>query len=119
MELVTQPSAPSEPQQPRRWVEHFRVAALSVGTYRIAAGGFDDQQPHTEDEIYVIEAGRARLVGERETIDVVPGSVVFVPAAEAHRFSGIAEDLVVLVIFVPAEYTAAGQAAPTADTSPA
>ena len=38
------------------------VPALSVGTYRIMAGGTDDQQPHGEDEIYVVQAGRARLV---------------------------------------------------------
>ena len=36
------------------WIEHFKVPALSVGTYCIPAGGVDDQSPHTEDEIYVV-----------------------------------------------------------------
>ena len=84
-------------------MEHFRVAALSVGTYRIVAGGTDDQQPHAEDEIYVVQAGRARLVAGDESVAVGPGSVVFVPAGEVHRFVDVTEELAVLVVFVPAE----------------
>jgi hypothetical protein len=41
------------------WVEQLRVPDLSVGTYRIAAGGIDGQSPHTEDEVYVVMARRA------------------------------------------------------------
>ena len=100
MQLVTEPSGSGEF---RRWVEHFRVPALSVGTYRIVAGGTDDQHPHAEDEIYVVRAGRARLVAGDESVAVGPGSVVFVPAGEAHRFVDISEELEVLVVFVPAE----------------
>ena len=44
------------------WMEHLRSDHLSVGTYSIAAGGADDQGPHTEDEVYVCTAGRAMLV---------------------------------------------------------
>ena len=42
------------------WVEQLRSAHLSVGTYSIAAGGTDDQVPHTEDEVYVVAGGRRR-----------------------------------------------------------
>ena len=56
------------------------MPALSVGTYRIRAGGTDDQQPHAEDEIYVVQAGRARLVAGDDSVAVGPGSAVFVPA---------------------------------------
>ena len=97
MQVVTEPGS----REFRRWVEHFRVAALSVGTYRIVAGGTDDQQPHAEDEIYVVQAGRARLVAGDDSVAVGPGSVVFVPAREVHSF--VTEELAVLVIFVPAE----------------
>ncbi len=38
------------------WTEQLRVPDLSVGTYSIPAGGTDDQQPHTEDEVYVVTA---------------------------------------------------------------
>jgi len=97
MRVVTEASGAGEF---RRWVEHFRVPALSVGTYRIVAGGTDDQQPHAEDEIYVVQA---RLVAGDGSVAVGPGSVVFVPAGEVHRFVDVTEELAVLVVFVPAE----------------
>jgi len=89
------------------WVEHLRVADLSVGTYCIPAGGTDDQSPHTEDEIYIVTAGRATLASGEEQAELRPGSVIYVPAGEVHRFTDIAEDLAVLVVFAPAEYSRA------------
>ncbi len=91
------------------WTEQLRVPDLSVGTYSIVAGGTDTQTPHTEDEIYVVTAGRATLESGGERAPVEPGSVVYVPAGEAHRFTGITEDLVVLVVFAPAEESRAAQ----------
>jgi quercetin dioxygenase-like cupin family protein len=85
------------------WVEQLRVADLSVGTYSIPAGGIDDQTPHTEDEIYVVTAGRATIDSGGERAQVGPGSVIYVPAAEVHRFTDVSEDLALLVIFAPAE----------------
>jgi mannose-6-phosphate isomerase-like protein (cupin superfamily) len=89
------------------WVEHLRVADLSVGTYSIPAGGVDEQSPHTEDEIYVVVTGRATLESGGDTAGVGPGTVIYVPAGEVHRFTDIAEDLAVLVFFGPAEYSRA------------
>ena len=83
------------------WITHLASDDLSVGTYSIPAGGFDDQTPHTEDEIYVVQSGRATLVTGSGTAEVGPGSVVFVPAMEAHQFTGILEDLAMVVIFAP------------------
>jgi mannose-6-phosphate isomerase-like protein (cupin superfamily) len=37
------------------------------------------------------------------SIAVGPGSVVYVPAREEHRFTDIVEDLSALVLFAPAE----------------
>jgi mannose-6-phosphate isomerase-like protein (cupin superfamily) len=88
---------------PAHWVEQLRVPDLSVGTYSIPAGGADDQSPHTEDEIYVVTAGRATIETPTGTAQVSPGSVIFVPAHEEHRFTGVIEDLALLVIFAPAE----------------
>jgi mannose-6-phosphate isomerase-like protein (cupin superfamily) len=90
------------------WVEHLRTADLSVGTYSIPAGGADDQTPHTEDEIYVVTAGRAVIESGGERAGVSAGSVVFVPAGEPHRFTEVTEDVAVLVVFGPAEYTRGG-----------
>jgi mannose-6-phosphate isomerase-like protein (cupin superfamily) len=90
------------------YTEHLRVPDLSFGTYRLPAGGVDDQTPHTEDEVYVVAAGRARIVTPAAAADVGPGSVVFVPAGEEHRFVDITEELTLLVFFGPAEYARAG-----------
>jgi quercetin dioxygenase-like cupin family protein len=90
------------------WVEHLRVSDLSVGTYSIAAGADDDQEPHTEDEIYVVTAGQATLEAGGQAAPVGPGSVIYVPAGEPHRFTGISSDLAALVLFAPAEYSRGG-----------
>ena len=85
------------------WTEQFRVPDLSIGTYSISAGGTDGQSPHTEDEIYVVTAGRATMESGGERAEVGPGAVIYVPAGEMHRFTDITEDLALLVIFGPAE----------------
>jgi len=87
------------------WVEHLRVTDLSVGTYSIPAGGTDTQEPHTEDEVYLVTAGRAVLESGGDRIAVGPGSVIYVPAGEVHRFAEIVEDLAAIVVFAPAEYS--------------
>ena len=102
--LLDQAGLPGE----TRYTEHLRVPALSVGTYVLAVGDDDGQQPHTEDEIYVVLRGRARLWTPDLTVDVAPGAVALVPALEPHRFVDITEDLHVLVVFGPAEHSNAG-----------
>jgi mannose-6-phosphate isomerase-like protein (cupin superfamily) len=85
------------------WIEQLRVPDLSVGTYSIVAGGADSQSPHTEDEIYVVTAGRAVLEAGGERAEIGPGSVIYVPAGEVHRFVDVTRDLALLVLFAPAE----------------
>ena len=92
---------PPDGSEPNHWIDHLASNDLSVGTYSIPAGGLDDQTPHTEDEIYVVRAGRATLVTSSGPAEVGPGSVVFVPAMEAHQFTEVTEDLALLVIFAP------------------
>jgi len=89
------------------YLEFLRVPALSAGLYLLPAGAADPQLPHTEDEVYVITAGRARIRVGDEDRAVGPGSVVYVAAQVEHRFHAIEEDLSVLVLFAPAEYTLA------------
>jgi mannose-6-phosphate isomerase-like protein (cupin superfamily) len=89
------------------WLEHLRVPDLSCGTYVVPAGGVDAQLPHTEDELYVCTAGRATLWTPTGSCGVKPGTVVFVAAQEEHRFVDVEEDLTVLVVFGPAEYSRA------------
>lgn len=84
------------------YVEHLRRADLSVGTYSLRAGAADRQSPHAEDEVYVVASGEGRFTADAQTVDVGPGSALFVPAGEAHRFHDITEDLAVVVFFGPA-----------------
>lgn|SRR5574342_667293 len=95
------------PGEPRHWIENLRVESLSIGTYSVPVGGADTQVPHTEDEVYLVTAGRARMVAASGSVEVGPGSVIFVPAHEEHRFVDITEDLVVVVIFAPPEGSSA------------
>lgn len=87
----------------RPYLEFLRVPYLSVGLYVLPAGGVDRQQPHTEDEIYYVVGGVARMTVGDEISDVRAGSIVFVPATVPHRFHDIAEELTLLVMFGPAE----------------
>jgi mannose-6-phosphate isomerase-like protein (cupin superfamily) len=86
-----------------RWAEWVRSGDLSGGVYRLAAGATDPQVPHDEDEVYVVLRGAASLVVEGVAHPVRPGSLAFVPARAAHRFTDITQDLVVAVVFAPPE----------------
>jgi mannose-6-phosphate isomerase-like protein (cupin superfamily) len=85
--------------------EFLSVPDLSGGLYVLEAGATDPQSPHTEDELYVVLSGRARITVGDEERDVSSGSVVFVGARVPHRFHDIAERLVLVVVFGPAEYS--------------
>ena len=89
------------------YLEFLRVPSLSAGLYMLPAGAVDMQEPHTEDEIYYVISGRASILVDQESRPVEAGSLVFVKANIEHRFHTITEDLRVLVIFAPAEYSAA------------
>ena len=89
----------------QNYLEFLRVPSLSLGLYSLAAGSLDTQQPHTEDEIYYVVSGRASMLVGAENQAVQAGSIIYVKANVEHRFHSISEDLRVLVIFAPAEYT--------------
>lgn len=86
-----------------RYLEFLRVPAMSAGVYVLPAGAEDTQTPHREDEIYYVVHGRAVFRRGEEELPVRPGEVLFVPARQPHRFHSIVEDLVLLVVFAPAE----------------
>jgi len=86
-----------------RYREFLRIPAMSAGLYVLPAGGTDPQEPHKEDEMYYVVRGRARMRAGSEDQAVRQGSVIFVAADLEHRFYDIAEELVVLVFFAPAE----------------
>ena len=85
--------------------EFLRVPDLSAGLYALEAGAVDGQQPHTEDEVYVVVEGRSRFTAGDETRDVRPGDTIFVAAGVPHRFHDITDALRLIVVFGPAEYS--------------
>ena len=89
------------------YLEFLRVPSLSMGLYVLSAGSADPQQPHSEDEVYYIVAGRGMIHVAEEDRVVQAGSIVFVKAHDEHRFHSITEDLQILVFFAPAEYSQA------------
>jgi mannose-6-phosphate isomerase-like protein (cupin superfamily) len=90
-------------QGSRPWLEFLHVTSLSMGVYHLKAGQQDPQQPHTEDEVYYVLSGRAKLRAGTEERPVQQGSLIFVERLIEHRFFDIREDLTVLVFFAPAE----------------
>jgi mannose-6-phosphate isomerase-like protein (cupin superfamily) len=71
---------------------------LEIGVYALVAPEPDRQQPHVDDEVYVVLNGRGVLEVEGEQIAVSEGRAAFVPAGADHRFTGY-EGLSVLVVF--------------------
>jgi quercetin dioxygenase-like cupin family protein len=83
--------------------ELLRRPSMSLGVYRLAAGGTDHQHPHSSDEVYVVVSGRATLRVDGHDHPIGPGSIVSVDQGIEHGFADITEDLTVLVFFAPAE----------------
>ena len=71
---------------------------LELGVYVLVAPEPDRQQPHEDDEVYVVLEGRGTLEVEGRPVPLEQGQAVFVPARAEHRFTGY-EGLSVLVIF--------------------
>jgi mannose-6-phosphate isomerase-like protein (cupin superfamily) len=72
---------------------------LELGVYVLVSPEPDRQQPHADDEVYVVLEGNGVLEVEGESVSVKEGDAVFVEAGADHRFSAY-EQLSVLVIFV-------------------
>jgi mannose-6-phosphate isomerase-like protein (cupin superfamily) len=71
---------------------------LELGVYVLVAPEPDRQQPHENDEVYVVLEGTGVLDIEGKQVSLREGHAVFVPAGADHRFSAY-EQLSVLVIF--------------------
>jgi mannose-6-phosphate isomerase-like protein (cupin superfamily) len=71
---------------------------LEIGVYVLVAPEPDQQQPHADDEVYVVLEGRGTLTIEGDSVELTEGKAAFVPAGADHRFTGY-EGLSVLVVF--------------------
>ena len=71
---------------------------IEIGVYVLVAPEPDRQQPHDDDEVYVVLDGYGVLEVEGKPVELHRGNAVFVAAGAEHRFTGY-EELSVLVIF--------------------
>jgi mannose-6-phosphate isomerase-like protein (cupin superfamily) len=71
---------------------------MELGVYVLVAPEPDRQEPHDDDEVYVVLEGRGTLEVEGKLIELREGQGAFVPAGAQHGFVGY-EQLAVLVIF--------------------
>src|SRR6476469_4751344 len=79
-----------------------RSPRLELGVYVLVAPQADTQQPHEDDEVYVVLSGRGTLEVAGQSFTVSEGDALFVEAGAEHRFTGY-ESLAVLVIFTRAD----------------
>lgn len=75
-----------------------RSPGLELGVYFLSAPEPDGQEPHEDDELYVVLAGRGVLEVDGERLEVAEGDALFVPARAEHRFVEY-ESLSLLVVF--------------------
>ena len=80
-----------------RWAVAFTHGTLELGLY--APRGEDPQEPHEQDEVYIVMQGQGAFVVGDERHEFGPGDALFVPAGAVHRFEGFTPDLAVWVVF--------------------
>lgn len=71
--------------------------SMELGYYKPA--GSDPQQPHDQDEIYIIQSGSGWFVCGDERKPFEPGEALFVPAGVVHRFEEFSDDFGAWVVF--------------------
>jgi mannose-6-phosphate isomerase-like protein (cupin superfamily) len=71
---------------------------LELGVYVLVAPEPDRQQPHDDDELYVVLEGRGTLDVAGDPVDLAEGEAAFVAAGVEHRFVAY-ESLSLLVVF--------------------
>jgi mannose-6-phosphate isomerase-like protein (cupin superfamily) len=75
---------------------------MSHGTMRLlyyAPRGIDPQQPHNQDELYVVANGRGTFFCDGRRASFVTGDALFAPAGVEHRFENFSDDFGAWVIF--------------------
>lgn len=75
----------------------FSHGSLTVEVYR--PDRVDRQQPHEQDEVYVVIAGTGEFVNGDTRQPFEPGEVLFVPAGVEHGFEEFSDDFAAWVIF--------------------
>jgi len=72
--------------------------SMELGYY--APQGTDPQQPHEQDEIYIVQSGSGIFLLGDERLPFEAGEALFVPAGVTHRFENFTEDFAAWVVFL-------------------
>lgn len=79
------------------YVEPVRRATLRVGYYR--PRGADQQEPHDQDELYVVMAGTGTFNLDGTRTPFKTGDMLIAAAGTPHRFEGFSDDFGAWVVF--------------------
>jgi mannose-6-phosphate isomerase-like protein (cupin superfamily) len=71
--------------------------SMELGYYKPL--GSDEQSPHEQDEIYIVQTGRGTFVCGDQHTPFGPGDALFVAAGIEHRFVDFSDDFSAWVIF--------------------
>ena len=82
---------------PEDYVELLEHGSMSVELYKPV--GTDPQQPHDQDELYVVASGSGYFVNGADRHAFETGEVLFVRAGVEHRFEDFSDDFATWVIF--------------------
>lgn len=97
IDLGTAPQASDE--KPVVYRETIQTPEFRGGHYVLQKGADDLQQPHREDEAYLVLSGRATFEEAGARQPVRAGHVIVVKAGVPHRFVEIEEDIKLFVLF--------------------
>ena len=71
--------------------------SMELGYYKPVE--VDEQSPHDQDEIYIVQTGRGTFVCGDERISFEPGDALFVAASVEHQFIDFSDDFAAWVLF--------------------
>jgi len=80
-----------------RFAYVLKHGTMKLGLY--AQTDVDRQQPHAQDELYVIASGKADFLREDQRVACAQGDVLFVEAGVVHRFETMSPDFAAWVVF--------------------
>ncbi|HEY9262206.1 cupin domain-containing protein [Chitinophaga sp.] len=73
--------------------EHGSMRGIIFGPEEL-----DGQEPHMQDEIYLVMRGSGEFEMENKVVHIGVGDFLFVPAGATHRFRNFTSDLLLWVI---------------------
>jgi mannose-6-phosphate isomerase-like protein (cupin superfamily) len=80
-----------------RFAYVLKHGTMKLGLY--AQTDEDRQQPHAQDELYVVVSGSADFIRAGERVACAAGDALFVEAGVPHRFETMSPDFALWVVF--------------------